>query len=112
MEKDLTFKVYMVELETGYVREMNKEFSASYQAKEECDFLNRMSATMPIHMIKYFFFFEVYNDFSAFDSQEKLREKGLIKLNEWNKEINKVKSLFMVATKSLMQGGLNKEEAV
>ncbi len=111
MEKDLTYKVYMVELETGYVREMNKEFSTSHEAKEECNLLNIMSATMPVNIIKYFFFYEIYNDFSAFDSQETLREKGLIKLKEWNKEINKVKSLFMVATKSLMKGGL-KEEAV
>ena len=50
-------------------------------------------------------------DFASFRSQEDLKTFALEKLEAWNDEINKLKALYMIATKSLLKGGLN-EEAV
>ena len=113
MEKELTFKIYRLELATGKIGETNKEYTSTVDAKEECDFLNRMTATMKnVENIKYFYFYSFYSDFKAFNSQEDLRDLALKKLERWNDDINKLKALYMVATKSLLQGGLNKKEAV
>ena len=114
MEKELTFKIYRLELATGKIGETNKEYTSTVDAKEECDFLNRMTATMKnVENIKYFYFYSFYSDFKAFNSQEDLRDLALKKLERCNDDINKLKALYMVATKSLLQSGLqNKEEAV
>ena len=113
MEKELTFKIYRLELATGKIKETNKEFETTVAAKEECDFLNNMMATMKdMANIKYFHFYSYYNDFQAFSSQEDLRDIALKKLKVWMDDLNKMKALYMEATKSLLQSGLNKEEAI
>lgn len=114
MEKELTFKIYRLELATGKIGETNKEYTSTVDAREECDFLNGMTATMKnVENIKYFYFYSFYSDFKAFNSQEDLRDLALKKLERWNDELNKMKALYMVAIKSLLQSGLqNKEEAV
>ena len=56
-----------------------------------------------------FYFYADYNEFSAFRSQEERKELALAKLKEWNDELNKLKALYMVSIKSILQGGLNKE---
>lgn len=111
--EELTFKLYRLDLATGKIHETGKEFETTIAAKEECTFLNGMTATMKDQTnIKYFYFYSFYSDFKAFNSQEDLRDLALKKLERWNDELNKLKALYMVATKSLLQGGLNKKEAV
>lgn len=113
MEKQqLTFKVYKLKLETGVISEGYKEFESIMDAKFYCDMLNTNTATQDIGSIKYFYFYSFYSDFKAFNSQEALKDFALIKLQAWNDELNKLKALYMVATKALLQGGLNKKEAV
>jgi hypothetical protein len=80
-------------------------------AKNFCFTLNTNSAQY--ENIKCFYFYSSYSDFKAFSSQDTLRDIALNKLEVWNDELNKLKALYMVTTKSLlMQGGLNKKEAV
>ena len=111
--EELTFKIYRLDLASGKIGETNKEFETTVSAKEECDFLNSMTATMKDQTnIRYFYFYSYYSDFKAFSSQEDLKEIALKKLKIWMDDINKLKALYMISTKSLMQGGLNKEEAV
>lgn len=113
MKKELTFKIYSLELSTGVIKETNREFESSVDAKNECFELNTMVATMEdMTKIKYFYFYSFYTVFSPFKSQEDLKIFALEKLEAWNEEINKLKALHMVAVKSLLQGGLNKKEAV
>ena len=113
MEKQLTFKVYKLELDTGKVLETCKEFESITDAKKYCDLLNTNTATMKdMNNIKCFYFYSFYSDFQAFNSQEDLRDFALNKLEHWMDDLNKLKALYMVATKSLLQGGLNKKEAV
>lgn len=113
MEKELTFKLYRLELATGKIYETDKEFETTLEAKAECDFLNSLTATMQdMGNIKYFHFYSFYNDFAAFNSQEDLRDFALNKLEAWMDDLNKMKALYMVATKSLMKAELNKKEAV
>lgn len=112
MEKNLTFKVYKLELETGKITETHKEFESIMDAKAECDTLNILTATQDMGNIKYFHFYSFYSDFDAFNSQEDLRGFALNKLEHWMDDLNKLKALYLVATKSLLQGGLNKKEAV
>lgn len=113
MEKELTFKIYKLELATGMVLETYKEYESTIDAKNYCDLMNTNTATMQDQTnIKCFYFYSYYSDFKAFSSQEDLKDIALKKLEVWNDELNKLKALYMVATKSLMQGGLNKKEAV
>ena len=111
MEKELTFKIYKLELATGKVHECYREFESIMDAKNFCFTLNTNSAQY--ENIKCFYFYSSYSDFKAFSSQDTLRDIALNKLEVWNDELNKLKALYMVTTKSLlMQGGLNKKEAV
>ena len=111
MEKQLSFKIYKLELVTGRIHEGYREFESIMDAKNFCFTLNTNSAQN--ENIKCFYFYSSYNDFKAFSSQDILRDIALNKLEVWNDELNKLKALYMVTTKSLlMQGGLNKKEAV
>lgn len=113
MEKELVYKIYRLDLSSGKIGETNKEFETTVAAKEECEFLNEMTATMKnVENIKYFYFYSYYSDFQAFSSQDDLRDIALKKLKVWMDDLNKMKALYMVATKSLLQGKLNNEEAV
>lgn len=112
MEKELVFKIYKLELATGKISEGYKEFESIMDAKAYCNTLNINTATQDMGNIKYFYFYSFYSDFKAFNSQEALKDFALIKLQAWNDELNKLKALYMVATKALLQGGLNKKEAV
>lgn len=112
--EELTFKIYKLELATGMVLETYKEYESTIDAKNYCDLLNTNTATTQDQTnIKCFYFYSYYSDFKAFSSQDDLRDIALNKLKVWNDELNKLKALYLVATKSLlMQGGLNKKEAV
>lgn len=110
MEKELTFKIYKLELATGKIHECYREFESIMDAKNFCFTLNINSAQY--ENIKCFYFYSFYSDFKAFNSQEDLRDLALKKLERWNDELNKLKALYMVSTKALLQGGLNKKEAV
>lgn len=113
MEKQLTYKIYKLELETGKIIETCREFEDIMKAKSECDLLNINTATQQdMNNIKYFHFYSFYGDFQAFSSQEDLKCFAQNKLEAWMDDLNKLKALYMVATKSLLQGGLNKKEAV
>ena len=109
--EELTFKIYKLELVTGKIHECYREFESIMDAKNFCFTLNTNSAQY--ENIKCFYFYSSYSDFKAFSSQDTLRDIALNKLEVWNDELNKLKALYMVTTKSLlMQGGLNKKEAV
>ena len=113
MEEQLTFKVYKLELETGKISETYNEYESIMDAKIKCDLLNiNMATQADMKDIKYFYFYSFYSDFDAFKSQEDLKGFALNKLEHWMDDLNKLKALYMVATKSLLQGGLNKNEAV
>lgn len=111
--EELTFKIYRLDLVSGKIEETNKEFKTTVEAEEECTFLNGMASTMQYAVnIKYLYFYSQYSDFKAFSSQDDLKNIALKKLEVWMDDLNKMKALYMVATKSLLQGGLSKEEAV
>lgn len=109
--EDVVFKMYKLELASGRISETSKEFESALDAKDKCFELN-INTVMRDNNIRYFYFYAYYMDFASFRSQEDLKTFALEKLEAWNDEINKLKELYMVATKSLLQGGLNKKEAV
>lgn len=111
MEKELTFKIYKLELATGRISEGYREFESIMDAKNLCFTLNT-NTVFEDKNLRYFYFYSYYSDFKAFSSQDDLRDIALNKLEVWNDELNKLKALYLVATKSLMQSGLNKKEAV
>lgn len=111
MEKQLTFKIYKLELASGRISEGYREFESIMDAKNFCFTLNT-NTVFQDENIRYFYFYSFYSDFNAFNSQEDLKDFALNKLEAWNDELNKLKALYLVATKSLLQGGLNKKEAV
>lgn len=109
MEKN-TFMTYRINLETGKVSETHEEFESPLDAQRHCDLLNEtqiMSGN-----IRYMFYYRIYNPFAAFKSQEQLRKEARLELDAFNKRINGLKALSLVATKSLLKGGLKEEEAV
>ena len=106
--EDVVFKIYKLELSTGVIAETNREFESALDAKDKCFELN-VNTIDNQNNIRYFYFYAYYMDFASFRSQEDLKTFALEKLEAWNDEINKLKALYMVATKSLLQGGLNKE---
>lgn len=55
--------------------------------------------------------FRIYNAFAPFKNQEQLKKEASLELDRFNKRLNGLKALSLVATKSLLKGGL-KEEAV
>ena len=111
--EELTFKIYRLDLISSKIEETNKEYVSAVDAEEECVFLNGMASTMQYAInIKYFYFYSDYSDSKTFSSQDDLKEIALKKLERWNDDLNKMKALYMVAIKSIMQGGLSKEEAV
>ena len=61
--------------------------------------------------IKYMYYYRIYNAFAPFKSQEQLKKEASLELDRFNKRLNGLKALSLVATKSLLKGGL-KEEAV
>lgn len=107
MKKELTFKLYKLDLKTGKISEGYREFASIMDAKNFCFVLN--TNEVQDGNIKHFYFYSFYSDFDAFNSQEDLKTFALNKLEAWNDELNKLKALYMVAAKSLLQGGLNKE---
>jgi hypothetical protein len=109
MEKN-TYMVYKINLETGKVSETGNEFEYASDAQSHCDLLNETQILT--ENIRYMFYYRIYNSFAPFKTQEQLRKEASLALNTFNKRINKLKALSVVATKSLLQGGLNKEEAV
>ena len=111
MEKNV-FKLYYLNLDNGFIFESTKEFDNPLRADEECKSLNSKIVNMENKSIMNFYFYADYTTFSAFRSQEERKELALAKLKEWNDELNKMKALYMVSIKSILQGGLNKEEAV
>ena len=109
MEKN-TYMLYRIDLETGKVSETGSEFEYASDAQHECDLTNEtqiMSGN-----IKYMYYYRIYNAFAPFKTQEQLKKEASLELDRFNKRINGLKALAMVATKSLLQNGLNKEEAV
>lgn len=109
MEKTV-FKLYCLNLDNGFIFESTKEFYNPLRAYEECKSLNStMANNMENQTTMNFYFYADYNEFSAFRSQEERKELALAKLKEWNDELNKLKALYMVSIKSILQGGLNKE---
>ena len=108
--EDVVFKLYKLELSTGVITETNREFESALDAKDKCFELN-VNTIDNQNNIRYFYFYAYYMDFASFRSQEDLKTFALEKLEAWNDEINKLKALYMIATKSLLKGGL-KEEAV
>lgn len=109
MEKN-TYMIYRINLETGKVSETGNEFEYAFDAEKECDLMNEtqiMSGN-----IQYMFYYRIYNCFMPFKSQEQLKKEASLELDRFNKRINGLKALSMVATKSLLKGGLKEEEAV
>lgn len=106
--EDVVFKIYKLELFTGVIAEISREFESALDAKDKCFELN-VNTIDNQNNIRYFYFYAYYMDFASFRSQEDLKSFALEKLESWNDEINKLKALYMIATKSLLQGGLNKE---
>lgn len=109
MEK---YQLYMLRLEDAKIIPSKMWFDDIYTAMEYCVLKNRAQVELNVEQYYYFYFYSFYSDFKAFNSQEDLRDLALKKLERWNDELNKLKALYMVATKSLLQGGLNKKEAV
>lgn len=105
--EDVTFKIYRLDLASGKISETSKEFESSLDAKDKCFELNNNK-----NDIKYFYFYAYYMDFASFRSQEDLQVFALEKLEAWNDDLNRLKALYMVATKSLLKEGLKEEEAV
>lgn len=112
MEKTV-FKLYCLNLDNGFIFESTKEFDNPLRAYEECKSLNSKMVNKIVNMENQttmnFYFYADYTEFSAFRSQEERKELALAKLKEWNDELNKLKALYMVSIKSILQGGLNKE---
>lgn len=109
MEKKNTYMVYRINLETGKVYETGSEFEYASDAQHECDLSNEtqiMSGN-----IMYMYYYRIYNCFAPFKTQEQLKKEARLSLDTLNKRINGLKALSLVATKSLLKGGL-KEEAV
>lgn len=110
MEKKNTYMVYRINLETGKVYETGSEFEYASDAQHECDLTNEtqiMSGN-----IKYMYYYRIYNAFSPFKSQEQLKKEAILSLETFNKRINGLKAMSLVATKSLLKSGLKEEEAV
>ena len=110
MEKNNTYKLYKIELETGKVSEAYEEFEFASDAQSRCDFLNETQILG--ENIKYIFYYNIYNCFSPFKSQEQLKAEANNAINAYNRHVNRLKALCMVAKKSLLQSGLKEEEAV
>lgn len=108
MEKN-TYMVYRINLETGKVSETTEEFESAFDAEKQCDLMNEVQIRSG--SINYMFYYRIYNPFAAFKSQEQLKKEASLELDEFNKRLNGLKALALVATKSLLKGGL-KEEAV
>lgn len=108
MEKN-TYMVYRINLETGKVSETGNEFEYAFDAEKECDLMNETQILTG--NIQYMFYYRIYNCFMPFKTQEQLQKEASLELDKFNKRINKLKALSLVATKSLLKRGL-KEEAV
>lgn len=109
MEKN-NYMVYRIDLETGKVSETGSEFKYSLDAEKECDLMNETQILCG--NIRYMYYYRIYNCFAPFKTQEQLQKEANLELDRFNKRINGLKALSMVARKSLLQGELNKEEAV
>ena len=109
MEKN-TYMVYRINLETGKVSETGSEFEYASDAQHECDLTNEtqiMSGN-----IKYMYYYRIYNAFAPFKSQEQLKKEASLELDRFNKHLNRLKALSLVAKKSLLKSSLKEEEAV
>lgn len=109
MEKN-TYMLYRINLETGKVSETGKEFEYAFDAEKECDLMNETQILSG--NIQYMFYYRIYNCFMPFKTQEQLQKEARLELDTFNKRINGLKALSLVATKSLLKGGLKEEEAV
>jgi len=110
MEKKNTYMVYRIDLETGKVYETGSEFEYAFDAQKECDLVNETQILSG--NIQYMFYYRVYNCFAPFKTQEQLQKEARLSLDAFNKRINGLKALSLVATKSLLKSGLKEEEAV
>lgn len=109
MEKN-TYMVYRIDLKTGQISETGNEFEYAFDAQKECDLVNETQILSG--NIRYMLYYRIYNCFAAFKTQEQLQKEARLSLDTFNKRINGLKALSLVATKSLLKGGLKEEEAV
>lgn len=109
MEKN-NYMVYRIDLETGKVSETGNEFEYASDAQSHCDLLNETQILT--ENIRYMFYYRIYNSFAPFKTQEQLRKEASLELDKFNKRINGLKALSLVATKSLLKSSLKEEEAV
>ena len=58
------------------------------------------------------YYYRIYNCFAPFKTQEQLQKEASLELDRFNKRINGLKAMSMVAIKSLLKSGLKEEEAV
>lgn len=107
MEKN-TYMVYRIDLKNGKVSETGNEFEYAFDAQKECDLINETQILSG--NIQYMFYYRIYNCFAPFKTQEQLQKEASLALDAFNKRINGLKALSMVARKSILQGELNKEE--
>ena len=107
MEKN-TYMLYRIDLKNGKVSETGNEFESAFDAEKECDLVNETQILSG--SIRYMYYYRIYNCFAPFKTQEQLQKEASLELDKFNKLINGLKALSMVARKSLLQGGLNKEE--
>lgn len=110
MEKKNTYMVYRINLETGKVYETGSEFEHAIDAQSECDLMNETQILSG--NIRYMYYYTMYNCFMPFKTQEQLKKEANLELDRFNKRLNGLKALSLVATKSLLKGGLKEEEAV
>lgn len=109
MEKN-TYMVYKINLETGKISETHEEFEYASDAQSHCDLLNETQIMSGV--IKYMFYYRIYNCFAPFKTQEQLQKEANLELDRFNKRINGLKAMSMVAIKSLLKSGLKEEEAI
>lgn len=105
-----TYMLYRINLETGKVSETHEEFQSPLDAQRHCDLLNETQIMS--ENIKYMFYYRIYSPFAAFNSQEQLKKEAILSLETFNKRINGLKAMSLVATKSLLKSCLKEEEAV
>lgn len=109
MEKN-NYMVYRIDLETGKVSETGNEFQSAFDAEKECDLVNETQILSG--SIRYMYYYRIYNCFAPFKTQEQLQKEASLELDRFNKRINGLKAMSMVAIKSLLKSGLKEEEAV
>lgn len=101
MEKN-TYMLYRIDLKNGKVSETGNEFKSAFDAEKECDLVNETQILCG--SIRYMYYYRIYNCFAPFKTQAQLQKEANLELDRFNKRINGLKALSMVARKSLLQG--------